>query len=86
MNHWRQTLHLGDVWREESLTFAERRDIIVSRVRGLNPLDSALKEIADGLADSDDVDEFDGWWSAFYDWADRERVWVSVWPSARGGA
>lgn len=75
--NWRRTLDLSDVFRSDT-PFAERRDVMVKRVRALNPSDGDLQQIADELADAADGDEWDIPWDEFYDWADANRVWVKT--------
>lgn len=77
MNHWMKTIDVSDVFRGNA-PWPERRDIMVSRVRALDPIDSdgELQDIADDLAVAEDGDEWDDPWDRFYDWADENRVWV----------
>jgi hypothetical protein len=76
---WNRTLDVADVFRGDA-PFPERRDEMVRRVRLLDPLetDGDLQDIADGLAEAEDVDEWDGPWDDFYVWADYHRVWVKT--------
>lgn len=77
MSNWRRTLNLSDIFRGEQ-PFPERRDEMVRRIRRLDPgdTDGELQEIADDLAATENGDEWDLPWDAFYDWADANRVWV----------
>ncbi len=80
---WDRRINVADIWRNEALTFEQRRDAIVARLRtsawlaGRNASDP-LVEAVDGLAAADDVDEFDGWWDEVYDHADYDRVWIAT--------
>lgn len=72
---WQQKLDVSDVFRAD-MPFEQRRDFMVDRVRMLALFDMELQEIADWLAESTTVDEWDVSWDASYDWADANRVWV----------
>lgn len=75
MSAWKGKLDVSDIFRAD-MPFEMRRDEMVRRVRRLDPNDALLDDIADGLGDSIDTDEWDCWWDEFYDWADHNRVWV----------
>lgn len=79
---WDNKLRLGDVFHSEVLTFEQRRDAIVARIRKARWYDEddmTLTEIVENLSCAEDTDEFDGWWSEFYDWCDAgKRVWVET--------
>jgi hypothetical protein len=86
---WTFTVRFAPIFHDESsLTFEERRDQLVGILRRSAWFKSRddgvfdrLHEIADGLADADDVEEFDGWWDDLYDEADYDRAWIVT----RGG-
>lgn len=79
---WDHNLALGDVFHNEEMTFGQRRDAIVARIRKARWYDEddmTLWQAVDGLANAEDIEEFDGWWSEFYDWCDAgKRVWVET--------
>lgn len=75
MPTWQKTLDLSDVFRGAA-PFAERRDVMVARLRTLDPNDGELQDICDDLAETTNGDEWDRPWDDFYDWADSWRVWV----------
>jgi hypothetical protein len=80
---WDRKIRLGDIFRNESMTFEQRRDAIVARLRASAWLGSKdefdnLVEAVDGLAHAEDAEEFDGWWDEIYDIADEERVWIET--------
>jgi hypothetical protein len=82
MARWDYRLRLGDVFHNEDVSFEQRRDEIAKRIKASRFYDAddyTLVVVVDGLAESDSVVEFDGWWSEFYDWADANRVWVVTW-------
>lgn len=81
--HWKHTIKLGDIWRNEDLGFEERRDRVVARLRRspwLRDRDEVdpLLEIVEHLAHAEDFDEFNDWWDEIYDAADIERVWIDT--------
>lgn len=80
MNRWEHRLILRDIWRNGDMTFQQRRDEIVRRIRRApwGDDDWRLGEIVDELDDSEDAETFDGWWESFYDWADSNRVWIAL--------
>jgi hypothetical protein len=81
MARWDHKLHLGDVWRNEEMSFEQRRDAVVARIRAAqfyDDLDIELSCIVDDLATAEDVRQFDHDWDRFYDWADMARVWVAT--------
>jgi hypothetical protein len=80
MNNWSATLRIADVWKNEELTFEQRRDEIVARIKRLPDCehDAGLEDIATDLEEAGDVPTFDQAWDHFYDWADLNRVWVAT--------
>lgn len=81
VNVWRYTLKLVDVFHDDDMPFEEKRDEIVRRIKAAKFYDPAgweLGDVMDGLEQAEDVGEFDEAWADFYDWADRERVWVET--------
>jgi hypothetical protein len=80
---WGRKINLADVFHDETLTFEQRRDAIVARMRASSWLKGrdefdGLVEAVDGLADAEDADEFDGWWDDICDIADADRVWIET--------
>lgn len=81
---WQHEIKLGDIWRAEHLSFEQRPDQVVARLResawlaGRGELDP-LVEVIDNLAHAEHGDEFDEWWDQVYDAADLERVWIGTW-------
>lgn len=78
---WQHKIMLGDIWRTEELSFEQRRDRIVARIRSspwLAGRDCAdpLVELVEDLAHAETVEEFDYWWDTLYDHADIDRVWI----------
>lgn len=80
---WDGTLRLGDVFRNEAMTFEERRDAIVARIRAtewfkrydeFDDLPQAVEELSEVTSTGD----FDGVWDAIYDIADADRVWIET--------
>lgn len=78
---WDRTIDLRPVWRNENLTFEQRRDAIVKRIRNSGWItdDSLhLDGLVEELGDVEAVDEFDAVWDAIYDEADSDRVWIQT--------
>lgn len=71
---------MSDVFHNEALTFEQRRDYIVARLRSSawHRDSEAVQEFTDELADSENGDEFDGPWDGLYDEADLDRVWIKT--------
>lgn len=84
MATWNFTLELWDVWTNEALTFEDKRDEIVRRIRtapfwGRDDMEwFALQDIALSIQDAANTGEFDREFRWFYDWADKHRVWVAT--------
>lgn len=80
---WDRKISVRDVFRNEAMIFEQRRDAIVNRLRtsgwfaGRDMFDE-LATAVEGLAGSDDAEEFDGWWDEIYDIADCDRVWIET--------
>lgn len=82
---WDRKLDVSDVFHNDALTFEQRRDSIVRKIRNSGWLDGRdmfddLVLAVEGLENADDVDEFDGWWDEVYDHADYDRAWISTHP------
>lgn len=80
---WDRKISFADVFHNEDMTFEQRRDAIVARLRGSSWLKGRdefdnIVEAVDGLAGAEDAGEFDGWWDEIYDIADEERVWIET--------
>ena len=83
---WILTLNVKDVFDDDEMGLEEKRDIIVSRIRASRwPLlhsveegDYSLDELLDELSGVDDEPYFDQVWSALYDLADYDRVWIAT--------
>lgn len=78
---WEYTINLADVFHNDDMTFEQRRDAIVSRIRNSGwPSTGSytLRQLVDELAEAQDTDEFDGPWDLIYDEADADRVWIQT--------
>ena len=80
---WGRKINLKDVFRNDALTFEQRRDAIVKRIRNsgwLNDRDEydELVTLVEELSDTTDTQWFDQVWSLIYDHADYDRVWIST--------
>ncbi len=78
---WDRRVDVRDVFRNENLTFEQRRDAIVRRIRNsgwtIEP-GSTLDHVVEELGDTEDTDEFDAVWDVIYDYADTDRVWIET--------
>lgn len=80
MTTWAHKLDVSDVFHDPALSITDKRDAIVRRVRSCRWAkgDDDLDSIVDEMAGVESVEDFDCVWSAFYDWCDGERVWVTT--------
>lgn len=84
MANWRMRIELVDVWQSKTLTFEEKRDEIVRRVRAsgwatapwASPtyIESCLRD----LARCTNVKWFDRIWNDVRSEADIDRVWLAT--------
>ncbi len=80
-NTWLLTINLRDVFRNEDMTFEERRDAIVARIRAsgwITEDDWSLDNLVEELGDVETTDEFDAVWDEIYNEADADRVWIAT--------
>ncbi len=77
---WDRRLNLADVWKNPDLTFEQRRDAVVDRIRssGWADRNDTVADLLDELGDAASADEFDGPWDLIYDEADVDRVWIAT--------
>lgn len=83
---WAETVDLSHVFHDEALTFEQRRDAIVARLKASrwfknadpHRFDGVYEIINDHLAYAENQDEFNGWWDELYDHADYDRVWFKT--------
>lgn len=80
---WDGTLRLADVFHNDALTFTQKRDAIVRRIRATTWFKSYddsgdLPMFVEELSDSGDTDAFDSAWDCIYDIADADRVWIET--------
>lgn len=81
MTEWKQTIRLGDIFRNEALAFLERRDAIVSRLRNSSWVKNKdefdeLPQYIEELANADTDEAYESAMHAIYDEADADRVWL----------
>ncbi len=80
---WDRKIDLKDVFHNDAMTFEEKRDAIVGRIRASGWLDGRgefdeLVMFVEELADTDNLEWFDSVWDHIYDIADRDRVWIGT--------
>ena len=80
---WGRTISVAHLFHNDRLTFEERRDAIVKRLKASPWYTRADKAEFDGvydtvheLAHAEDQTEFNGWWDELYDLADIDRVHI----------
>ena len=85
MKTWDKTVDIKGILRDEDLTFEEKRDAIVAKVKRSSwykkqdPADfPVLHQIIEEMQDSDEVEWFDSTLAALYDEADYDRVWLGA--------
>lgn len=91
--NWLVTIDLIDIWNKypsDEITdgdkFLEVRDEVVKRLRAKKdeiekfPSVSMFEfdSIIDCLEITEDMDEFNDYWSQLYDWADDHGVWIAT--------
>ncbi len=77
---WDRKIRLGDVFHNGAMTFAERRDAIVDRLRrsGWPGQNDNIAALLVDLAEAQDAEKFDPIWDEVYDEADLDRVWIET--------
>jgi hypothetical protein len=80
---WAHKINLADVFHNDDLTFEQKRDAIVARIRATTWFKDCdeydeLPQYTEELADAPDVRAFDFVWSEIYDIADADRVWIAT--------
>jgi hypothetical protein len=89
MAEWKRTIDIKQ-HLDADKPLAEVRDPIVAILKADRAYRSAVdrylfgdsfKDITDNLADAEDVEAFNDWLSALYDWADENRVWIGGEPA-----
>lgn len=84
MAKWNYKLKLKDIFHDETLTFEQRRDEIVKRIRSApffhadDPICELSDYILDNLSIAATPNDFDYEWDEFYNWCDANRVWVET--------
>ena len=78
---WSHTIDVSDVFRNNNITFGEKRDRIARILRRSDWFEhegewSDLHEVVDNISDAEDREVFDSWWDELYDLADYARVWI----------
>jgi hypothetical protein len=80
---WEHHVSLEDVFHNDSLTFEQKRDTIIARIRAnawfkdYDEFDD-LPQFVEELADTEDNAAFNAVWGEIYDIADADRVWIAT--------
>jgi hypothetical protein len=85
MPRWKHTLDIKAVWQDEEMDLPTKGKAIAEKIKAApfwpgadgDDLEQIVEELEDA-AEADDEHWFNLVWSAFYDWADAERVWVKT--------
>lgn len=77
---WSRRIDVKSVWNDEDLEGPDKFKAVAAIVKasGWSQESEYVAEIVDNLADAEDDDEFNNWWDALYDEADRDRVWIGT--------
>jgi hypothetical protein len=77
---WAKVIRLGDVWRDEALSYEQRRDVIVERLNasGWPAEDYLVEQLVFDISETVDAEEFDDCWGELLDRADLARVWIDT--------
>ena len=80
---WTYTIRLADAWRNEQMSFTERRDAIVDRLRASTWFRESsngpeLRHLAGELTAAEDAAAFDLAWKEIYGFADYDRAWIAI--------
>jgi hypothetical protein len=78
---WVDQINLADVFHSRALTFKQRRNIVVERIKASdwyrwNGAD--FRRTIAKLAKTRTPEAFDVVWNAVYDYADVDRVWIAT--------
>lgn len=84
MPTWKFKVDLSDVFHNDDLTFIDRRDAIVKRLRR-GPWNTEKEDfygdfdaLLDELSETERIRDFDSVWEYVYDWADEHRLWITT--------
>jgi hypothetical protein len=80
---WEHKINLADVFHNDDLTFEQKRDTIVARLRATTWFKQYdeyddLPQFVEELADAEDKYAFNSPWDCIYDIADADRVWIAT--------
>ena len=85
---WAHKFNVSDIFHDDELTVAEKGKKIAARMKRqpwFDAEDSFLDDLIgnfesyDGMDEDAAIDEFDGWWDEFNDWADGPvRIWITT--------
>ena len=79
---WLYKIDLKDVWHNDELSFEEKRNEIVKRLRDSSWFKDSysfeLEDLIDWLELTGNVQEFDHQFRYIYDLADEDRTWIET--------
>lgn len=88
MVRWKEQIDLHEPLTNDGLSFTERRDTIVARIKAscwFANDDGDLSILLEDIAATENEDDFNDVWDDIYDLADTDRVWLNSFPSAQRG-
>ena len=81
MASWVERIDLADVFHDEDLTFEQKRDAIVARIKASEWYRWSgfeLHLMISSLSSTTTPEDFDVVWDAVYEKADVDRVWIAT--------
>lgn len=87
---WDHVLDIRSIWHDDDTTAQEKGRLISAKIKtqhwynddldhSFNWAVEEIGEIPDDLPEDEAIEEFDGWWSDIYDWADTgRRLWIQI--------
>ena len=80
MPNWKHSVEAGGIVADDTLSFEEKRDRIVERLKAVNESDPEYLELVMDLGNAFDVEEFDLLLEDLFDWGDEDnRLWLQLW-------
>jgi hypothetical protein len=80
---WEHRINLADIFHNDDLSFAEKRDAVVRRLRATTWFKAkdeydSLSQYVEELSETEDIVGFGQVFDAIYDEADYDRAWIAT--------